>query len=342
MKVAKNLKNISSEEEEIPKIPKNLLPIFVTGGTVDSTLCGWVYFHDLNKKVEDNMEQEEVEEEEEKKQKELTPIFASKSHTASINCLDSYGKMCASGGYDETICIYDMDTRLQSGVILVHAGSIECLKIQSGSHIFIGTSLGQFLCYTCDKNFDCIMKVQGHKGRILSIAIHPSGKAALTVGEDRKLKLWNLSNGSCDFSTTMRNVCTQVEWSPSGDSFSYIKQSEVKVYDTESLELIITLAHEKNVLCLQYITDNLIITGGENKAICIWDIETGELLYKIEDVHTNRIKALSFLEIGINDYIMTSADSDGGIGLWRILNESVSLIDFQNVGVRFTSITMNF
>ena len=61
----------------------------------------------------------------------------------------------------------------------------------------------------------------------------------------------------------MRNVCTQVEWSLSGDSFSYIKQNEVKVYDSETLEVIITLAHEKNVLCLQYLTDNLIVTGGE-------------------------------------------------------------------------------
>ena len=96
--------------EELPEMPKHLLPIFITGGTVNSTLCGWVYFHDLKKSAEDKMEQEEEEEEgeEKKKEKELTPIFASKSHTAAINCLDSYGKMCASGGYDETVCIYDM------------------------------------------------------------------------------------------------------------------------------------------------------------------------------------------------------------------------------------------
>jgi hypothetical protein len=47
------------------------------------------------------------------------------------------------------------------------------------------------------------------------------------------------------------------------------------------------------------------------------------------------------LEIGIGDFLLSSVDSDGGIGLWRIKDESVNLIDFQNVGVRFTTVTMN-
>jgi hypothetical protein len=71
-------------EEEIPEIPKNLLPVFITAGSVDSTLCGWVYFHDTNKK--------EIEEEEEEGKEILKPIFASKSHIGAINCTDSFGK----------------------------------------------------------------------------------------------------------------------------------------------------------------------------------------------------------------------------------------------------------
>jgi hypothetical protein len=101
--------------EEEPEIPKNLLPVFITAGTVDSTLCGWVYFHDTDKK--------EIEETEEKDL--LKPIFASKSHIGAINCTDSYGKvfstfnlfkgkMCVSGGFDETICVYDMVRRIQN------------------------------------------------------------------------------------------------------------------------------------------------------------------------------------------------------------------------------------
>jgi protein MAK11 len=98
---------------------------------------------------------------------------------------------------------------------------------------------------------------------VLSISIHPSGKAALTVGDDRKLKLWNLTTGSCDFSTTMRNVCISVEWSPSGETFAYIKQNEITVLDSLTLEVVFTLSHEKNVLCFQYLTETLIVSGGE-------------------------------------------------------------------------------
>jgi hypothetical protein len=85
-KISKRAKIEQKEvEEEIPEIPKNLLPVFITAGSVDSTLCGWVYFHDTNQK--------EIEEEEEGKEI-LKPIFASKSHIGAINCTDSFGKEC--------------------------------------------------------------------------------------------------------------------------------------------------------------------------------------------------------------------------------------------------------
>jgi len=35
----------------------------------------------------------------------------------------------------------------------------------------------------------------GHKNGVLDIAIHPSGKIALTVSKDDTMKLWNLIEG---------------------------------------------------------------------------------------------------------------------------------------------------
>jgi WD40 repeat protein len=35
----------------------------------------------------------------------------------------------------------------------------------------------------------------GHKGPIHDIAVHPSGKLALSVSKDNTMKLWNLVHG---------------------------------------------------------------------------------------------------------------------------------------------------
>jgi protein MAK11 len=35
----------------------------------------------------------------------------------------------------------------------------------------------------------------GHKGRVNSVAVHPSGKVALSVGKDRTLRMWDLMRG---------------------------------------------------------------------------------------------------------------------------------------------------
>lgn len=37
--------------------------------------------------------------------------------------------------------------------------------------------------------------LRGHKGRVNSVGIHPSGKVALSVGVDKTLRMWDLMRG---------------------------------------------------------------------------------------------------------------------------------------------------
>lgn len=37
--------------------------------------------------------------------------------------------------------------------------------------------------------------LKGHKGRVNSVGIHPSGKVALSVGIDNTLRMWDLMRG---------------------------------------------------------------------------------------------------------------------------------------------------
>jgi WD40 repeat protein len=35
----------------------------------------------------------------------------------------------------------------------------------------------------------------GHKGAVIDVTVHPSGKLALSISKDNTLKLWNLVQG---------------------------------------------------------------------------------------------------------------------------------------------------
>jgi WD40 repeat protein len=47
----------------------------------------------------------------------------------------------------------------------------------------------------------------GHKGPVLGLGVHPTGKLALSTGRDRTLRLWDLVNGRCSFITRL-----EVKW----------------------------------------------------------------------------------------------------------------------------------
>ena len=55
------------------------------------------------------------------------------------------------------------------------------------------------------------------KSGVLDIAIHPSGKLALSIGKDRKLVTWNLIKGRSAYVTNIKDVPNFVKWSPTGN-----------------------------------------------------------------------------------------------------------------------------
>lgn len=81
----------------------------------------------------------------------------------------------------------------------------------------------------------------------------------------------------------------------------------------------------------------MIATGGENKAICIYNIskESPALIHKLE-LHENRIKDIASLSLGGGMYILAACCSSGGLSLWRISEDNVALEGFEETHARFT------
>jgi len=81
-------------------------------------------------------------------------------------------------------------------------GSITHLVFSSRSHLFSASDDGT-LCLFHARDWTVLRSLKGHKGRINSIAIHPSGKVALSVGKDRALRMWDLMRGKGVASTKL-------------------------------------------------------------------------------------------------------------------------------------------
>ena len=81
-------------------------------------------------------------------------------------------------------------------------GSITHLTFPSRSHLLSASEDGT-LCLFRARDWAVLRVLKGHKGRVNSVAVHPSGKVALSVGKDRALRMWDLMRGKGCASTKL-------------------------------------------------------------------------------------------------------------------------------------------
>lgn len=81
-------------------------------------------------------------------------------------------------------------------------GSITHLEFPSRSHLLSASEDGT-LCLFHARDWSVLRTLKGHKGRVNSVAIHPSGKVGLSVGKDRTLRMWDLMRGKGSASTKL-------------------------------------------------------------------------------------------------------------------------------------------
>ena len=144
----------------------------------------------------------------------LKPIFifpAHVSHIKTVAASPQGGKWLASGSGDEIIKVWDLRRRKEVGGLMQHEGycisatcaresegvflgSITDLTFPSRSHLISAAEDGT-LCVFRARDWAVLRSLKGHKGRVNSVSVHPSGKVALSVGKDRTLYMWDLMRG---------------------------------------------------------------------------------------------------------------------------------------------------
>lgn len=135
-----------------------------------------------------------------------------------------------------------------------------------------------------------LRKLEGHKNGVLSIAISPDGKFALSgsfyenlAGErDKPLLLWDLKKGKClrALEGLTSNVDT-VRFSPDGRSaISGSEDGTLCLWDIETGECLRTFeGHKYSVYSVAFHPDGgLALSGSLDGNLRLWDLETGECL----------------------------------------------------------------
>ncbi|KAJ2517600.1 60s ribosome biogenesis protein mak11 [Coemansia sp. RSA 1939] len=276
----------------------------------------------------------------------LSSRFIFPAHIGCIKSVSVGGRYLASGSTDEIIRLYDLKKRVELGSLHEHKGSITSLQFHGHSHLLSASEDGA-ICIFRTKDWEPLKVLKGHKGPVNDIAIHPSGKLALSVSQDRTVIVWNLLTGQRASRTKTPNSGELVVWNPSGTSYVISYGTEVQVYNVGQAEPATTIFSQQRILAVLAVVfkgNTYVITGCQDKRIRIYSIGGTELASA--QCHDNRIKGLSSLDMvfpdGSTKTIIVSVSSDGRIKVWNLadmidpvlqLGENTAVVDVLDLSI---------
>lgn len=280
-----------------------------------------------------------------------------------MKSVSAAGRLLASGGTDDKIVVHDMKSRIESRVLLNHEGTVNSVAFsECGTHLFSGGSDGTF-CATRTGNWQTEKSwPKAHKGiqitrpsssdflylrflvrfsgsAITCIAIHPSNKLALTIGDDKTLRTWNLIKGRQAYVTNLNSKGTahpiSVVWSPKGEHFSLTGYKDVSVWTIANAGIERVLECGNKSVCMTWISEDSAFVGLENGKILLFDLSS-ENKYEFE-AHTQRVKCLAY-----ENSFLYSASSSGEVKIWKFDADEKSLDERKslNIGCRITCLAL--
>eukprot|EP01119_Soliformovum_irregulare_P017536 TRINITY_DN5232_c0_g4_i1.p1 TRINITY_DN5232_c0_g4~~TRINITY_DN5232_c0_g4_i1.p1 ORF type:complete len:404 (-),score=108.08 TRINITY_DN5232_c0_g4_i1:14-1225(-) len=248
---------------------------------------------------------------------EIVPTFITTSHESPIRCVAANGDVLVSGGQDDIVKVYDLARRVQRISLMKHSGTIAAVKF-SGNYLLSAGEDGVIAVWRMS-NWECVREMKGHKHPIITMEVHPTGKALISLDSDRTLILWNLITGKKAYSgrISLPVVGEKAQWAPEPTNlFGMIHKTAIGLYDGSTAQLVSTFNHARTVLAFAWLTSETFASAGEAQSISIWNISQKSTPIHILPGHQARVKDISVVP-GMNGRFFSSISTDGVIMVWE-------------------------
>lgn len=278
----------------------------------------------------------------------FTPVFHFTPHTQSIRCLAHSKRYLTSGSNDEHIRIYDLQKRKELGTLLHHDGNITRLEFFDNKWLLSASDDGK-ICIWRMKDWEVLGELKGHNaGGINDLAIHPTGRIAISAGGDHTLRLWNLMTAKkASVLKLGRDEARRCRWSSDGTNFILGFDKKVTVYsaaESKPVGRILKLASPLQHMELYTFNDiEYVVTSHSNGSIVFFPLkelstpveesESKDDEESVEELSTDslpegafklvghgvRVKHFSFMHFeAANVHYMSSVSSDGNLVIWDL------------------------
>lgn len=223
-----------------------------------------------------------------------------------------------SGGLDDRILIWDLNTGDRLGTLVGHTNSVNSLAFSPDGRRLISCSDDNSIKIWRFPSGELIKSIHGHSRDVTSIAVSPDGTFFGSGSEDRTIGVWKLSNGEAIYRFTgLTGMVKTIALSPNGQILaSGGLNNLIKLWNLVSGQQIRILSgHQDSVLSIAiHPQGDRLISASKDKTIRIWQTESGELLNILRG-HTDIVTSIA---ISPDGKTLMSGSNDKTIKMWNL------------------------
>lgn len=196
------------------------------------------------------------------------PDHQDDGHTDTVYGVHLQGDRLVSVSADHTARIWDLRTQRSLHPPLIgHTGSVTAVQFDAATHhdvIITGDTDGNVIVWRFSTGEAVKFIAEAHHETILSLRF--DRRYLVTSGRDGRIKLWNRHSLDVDHTDVPKFAVGHAEGG------RYQEYSFLATFD----------GHRAAVNALE-LKDNVLVSGYGDSTICIWSLETGEILHKINN-----------------------------------------------------------
>lgn len=253
-------------------------------------------------------------------------------HAGAIYACTASDDFIYTGSADKYVARWIIDQGIQDKFAIKFEASIYALEEFGNRYLVVGLSTGDLHIFDLIEGKE-IKHFTQHVKAIFSIKWN-SSKNQLVVGDaDGNLSIWNSSSLELLIYLPLdAGKIRDIALSPSGDQFAIACQDQsIRILESEYFNEIKTLeGHENgaNSVCYHPTNPNLLISGGKDALLKLWNIKSSELVKKIP-AHNYAI--YSIISLNNKNTILTSS-RDKTIKVWSSDLTFMQRLDFKDGG----------
>ena len=224
------------------------------------------------------------------------------------------GTLIASGFEDNDIRIWDVNSGAEVRNLTGHTGDVLDIAFSPDGTLLASTSDDKTVSVWNTADGQVLHIFEGYEGGTLNVSFSPDGTRLLTSSKDGEIKMWD-TNGNELYALNENAFVLHSVYAPDGFYFATADFNTIKTWNaTNGKEVRAWESDQLGVETLAYSNDGqMLISGGGNGSIDLWDINTATLLKTLAG-HHGTITGILFSSDGRT---MITSSSDGTVRFWN-------------------------